>query len=46
MLGEGARTDADALHYLESYKNAIKETIATQARTDCLPRSMTVFRSN
>ena len=34
MLGEGARTDADALHYLESYKNAIK-AIATQARTDC-----------
>ncbi len=30
MLGEGARTDADALHYLESYKNAIK-AIATQA---------------
>ncbi len=24
MLGEGARTDADALHYLDSYTNAIK----------------------
>ena len=32
MLGEGARTDADALNYLESYKNAIK-AIATQARS-------------
>ena len=30
MLGEGARTDADALNYLESYKNAIL-SIATQA---------------
>jgi RHH-type proline utilization regulon transcriptional repressor/proline dehydrogenase/delta 1-pyrroline-5-carboxylate dehydrogenase len=30
MLGEGARTDADALHYLDSYTNAI-ETIATHA---------------
>ena len=34
MLGEGARTDVDALNYLESYKNAIK-SIATQARADC-----------
>ena len=34
MLGEGARTDVDALNYLESYKNAIK-SIATQARSDC-----------
>ncbi|OOG50824.1 L-glutamate gamma-semialdehyde dehydrogenase [Polaromonas sp. C04] len=30
MLGEGARTDADALHYLDSYTNAI-EKIATHA---------------
>ncbi len=30
MLGEGARTDADALSYLASYKNAIV-SIATQA---------------
>jgi RHH-type transcriptional regulator, proline utilization regulon repressor / proline dehydrogenase / delta 1-pyrroline-5-carboxylate dehydrogenase len=30
MLGEGARTDADALNYLASYKNAIA-SIATQA---------------
>jgi RHH-type transcriptional regulator, proline utilization regulon repressor / proline dehydrogenase / delta 1-pyrroline-5-carboxylate dehydrogenase len=30
MLGEGARTDADALNYLESYKNAML-SIATQA---------------
>jgi RHH-type transcriptional regulator, proline utilization regulon repressor / proline dehydrogenase / delta 1-pyrroline-5-carboxylate dehydrogenase len=30
MLGEGARTDKDALKYLESYKNAII-SIATQA---------------
>jgi RHH-type transcriptional regulator, proline utilization regulon repressor / proline dehydrogenase / delta 1-pyrroline-5-carboxylate dehydrogenase len=30
MLGEGARTDADALSYLASYKNAII-SIATQA---------------
>ena len=30
MLGEGARTDADALAYLASYTNAIK-SIATQA---------------
>ncbi|MES2944867.1 MAG: proline dehydrogenase family protein, partial [Pseudomonadota bacterium] len=34
MLGEGARTDIDALHYLESYKNAIR-AIATQARGEC-----------
>src|SRR5687768_18433046 len=33
MLGEGARTDADALRYLASYKNAI-ETIARRARAD------------
>ncbi|MBC7379144.1 MAG: L-glutamate gamma-semialdehyde dehydrogenase [Burkholderiaceae bacterium] len=30
MLGEGARTDADALNYLQSYKSAI-EAIATRA---------------
>lgn len=30
MLGEGARTDADALHYLASYQNAIK-SIAVHA---------------
>ena len=30
MLGEGARTDKDALNYLKSYKNAIV-SIATQA---------------
>ena len=30
MLGEGARTDADALSYLQSYKSAI-EAIATRA---------------
>ncbi|MDR7379760.1 RHH-type proline utilization regulon transcriptional repressor/proline dehydrogenase/delta 1-pyrroline-5-carboxylate dehydrogenase [Rhodoferax ferrireducens] len=30
MLGEGARTDADALNYLQSYKNAI-EAIAARA---------------
>ena len=30
MLGEGARTDADALHYLQSYKSAI-ESIASRA---------------
>jgi RHH-type proline utilization regulon transcriptional repressor/proline dehydrogenase/delta 1-pyrroline-5-carboxylate dehydrogenase len=33
MLGEGARTDADALKYLESYTNAI-ESIASHARID------------
>ena len=32
MLGEGARTDADALKYLASYQNAI-ESIATHAST-------------
>ncbi|MDP2370876.1 L-glutamate gamma-semialdehyde dehydrogenase [Rhodoferax sp.] len=32
MLGEGARTDADALRYLSSYQNAIA-AIATGART-------------
>ena len=35
MLGEGARTDADAKKYLDSYTNAIK-SIATSARPDCL----------
>ncbi len=30
MLGEGARTDADAMRYLQSYANAIK-AIATQS---------------
>jgi RHH-type proline utilization regulon transcriptional repressor/proline dehydrogenase/delta 1-pyrroline-5-carboxylate dehydrogenase len=34
MLGEGARTAADALKYLASYKNAI-ESIAASARIDC-----------
>ncbi|HYW57125.1 MAG TPA: L-glutamate gamma-semialdehyde dehydrogenase [Polaromonas sp.] len=29
MLGEGARTDADALHYLASYENAIKSIAVT-----------------
>jgi RHH-type transcriptional regulator, proline utilization regulon repressor / proline dehydrogenase / delta 1-pyrroline-5-carboxylate dehydrogenase len=33
MLGEGARTDADALRYLASYRNAI-ESIAANARND------------
>ncbi|HSI54261.1 MAG TPA: L-glutamate gamma-semialdehyde dehydrogenase [Ramlibacter sp.] len=33
MLGEGARTDADALRYLESYTNAI-EAIAQRAKAD------------
>ncbi|MCY7370122.1 MAG: L-glutamate gamma-semialdehyde dehydrogenase [Polaromonas sp.] len=33
MLGEGARTDADALAYLASYTNAIK-SIAANARID------------
>lgn len=28
MLGEGARTDADALHYLDSYVNAIQSIAA------------------
>jgi RHH-type proline utilization regulon transcriptional repressor/proline dehydrogenase/delta 1-pyrroline-5-carboxylate dehydrogenase len=31
MLGEGARTDADALKYLASYQNAI-ESIAARAQ--------------
>ena len=34
MLGEGARTDPDALNYLASYTNAI-QSIATGARKDC-----------
>ena len=34
MLGEGARTDMDALNYLASYTNAI-ESIAGSARRDC-----------
>ncbi|WP_421953912.1 L-glutamate gamma-semialdehyde dehydrogenase [Polaromonas sp.] len=34
MLGEGARTDADARKYLESYRNAIK-SIADGAQIDC-----------
>ncbi len=34
MLGEGARTDADALNYLASYTDAIK-SIADSARKDC-----------
>ena len=34
MLGEGARTDHDALNYLASYTNAIK-SIADGARKDC-----------
>ena len=34
MLGEGARTDHDALNYLISYTNAIK-SIASGARQDC-----------
>jgi RHH-type proline utilization regulon transcriptional repressor/proline dehydrogenase/delta 1-pyrroline-5-carboxylate dehydrogenase len=33
MLGEGARTEADAARYLASYRNAI-ESIATRARPD------------
>ncbi|MES2960140.1 MAG: L-glutamate gamma-semialdehyde dehydrogenase, partial [Pseudomonadota bacterium] len=33
MLGEGARTDADALRYLASYRNAI-EAIAKRAQAD------------
>ena len=32
MLGEGARTEADALHYLASYQNAI-EAIANHSNT-------------
>ncbi len=34
MLGEGARTDTDALNYLASYTDAIK-SIAGNARQDC-----------
>ena len=34
MLGEGARTDRDALNYLASYTDAIK-SIANNARKDC-----------
>jgi len=34
MLGEGARTEADALKYLASYTNAI-ESIAACTRVDC-----------
>lgn len=34
MLGEGARTDADALHYLASYEDAIK-SIAARANATC-----------
>ncbi|HQR99400.1 MAG TPA: L-glutamate gamma-semialdehyde dehydrogenase [Polaromonas sp.] len=33
MLGEGARTDADALHYLASYEDAIKSIAARADRT-------------
>ncbi|MDO8249263.1 MAG: L-glutamate gamma-semialdehyde dehydrogenase [Rhodoferax sp.] len=33
MLGEGARTDADALKYLASYKNAIESIAATAHST-------------
>ena len=33
MLGEGARTEADAQKYLTSYKNAI-ESIASSAQID------------
>ncbi len=34
MLGEGARTEPDALRYLASYTSAI-ESIASSARADC-----------
>lgn len=34
MLGEGARTAADAQKYLDSYRDAIK-SIAARAQTDC-----------
>jgi RHH-type proline utilization regulon transcriptional repressor/proline dehydrogenase/delta 1-pyrroline-5-carboxylate dehydrogenase len=37
MLGEGARTGADALHYLDSYARAI-EAIGKSAGNDTLPR--------
>jgi RHH-type proline utilization regulon transcriptional repressor/proline dehydrogenase/delta 1-pyrroline-5-carboxylate dehydrogenase len=33
MLGEGARTDRDAMHYLESYVNAINSIAAGADRT-------------
>jgi RHH-type proline utilization regulon transcriptional repressor/proline dehydrogenase/delta 1-pyrroline-5-carboxylate dehydrogenase len=33
MLGEGARTDADALHYLQSYTNAIQSIAANAPST-------------
>ncbi|MFO1279217.1 MAG: L-glutamate gamma-semialdehyde dehydrogenase [Burkholderiaceae bacterium] len=33
MLGEGARTDADALHYLASYQNAIAKIAANDRPT-------------
>jgi RHH-type proline utilization regulon transcriptional repressor/proline dehydrogenase/delta 1-pyrroline-5-carboxylate dehydrogenase len=33
MLGEGARTDADALHHLTSYTNAIKSIAACASAT-------------
>jgi RHH-type proline utilization regulon transcriptional repressor/proline dehydrogenase/delta 1-pyrroline-5-carboxylate dehydrogenase len=33
MLGEGARTDADALRYLESYRNAIQAIAKTASGT-------------
>ena len=33
MLGEGARTDADALHYLASYQNAIEKIAASDRPT-------------
>ena len=36
MLGEGARTEADALHYLESYRSAIA-AIARDGRPDRSP---------
>lgn len=36
MLGEGARTDADALHYLDSYVNAI-QSIASGADREGTP---------
>jgi RHH-type proline utilization regulon transcriptional repressor/proline dehydrogenase/delta 1-pyrroline-5-carboxylate dehydrogenase len=36
MLGEGARTEADALHYLESYRNAIA-AIAKDGNADRSP---------
>ena len=37
MLGEGARTSADAGHYLDSYAHAI-EAIGASASNDALPR--------